>query len=51
MAAECGLVPARGETDAYANRYHERPVLSKQAGASPLDDLWSDELELATGPG
>jgi hypothetical protein len=36
MAAECGLMPAWGETDAYANRYHEQPVLSKQAGASPL---------------
>jgi hypothetical protein len=36
MAAECGLVPAWGETDAEANRYHEPASSSKPATAAEL---------------
>src|SRR5215216_5117461 len=34
MAAECGLVPAWGETDAEANRYHEPASPSNPATAA-----------------
>jgi hypothetical protein len=33
MATGCGLVPAWGETDASANRYHEHPYRGKHPGA------------------
>jgi hypothetical protein len=52
MAAGAGLVPARGETDAYTNRYHEHPFLSKQAGAARIDQLHPLRLDgTSTGPG
>jgi hypothetical protein len=36
VAAGCGLVPAWGETDAEANRYHEPAAPSKPATAAEL---------------
>jgi hypothetical protein len=35
MAAGCGLVPAWGETDAWANRYHEQLSRSKRTALEP----------------
>jgi hypothetical protein len=53
MAAECGLVAAWGETDEYANRYHEHASRSKRAAGARTDQIHAHSVPwtLAVGAG
>lgn len=53
IAAGCGLVPAWGETDEYANRYHEHASHSKRAAGARTDQIHAHSAPwtLAVGAG